>query len=115
MLNYDNWQILKTALGAHRRECRVCRQTERGCAPYQREFHWGKLNYLRWIEHWVESCHPEVERRRRELEKALSEANKALAELEEQKIWDRTALALREELQEGVDRAFQDLVEHYRT
>lgn len=117
MLNYDNWQILKNNLSAHRRECRVCRGSEGGCAPYRREFYWGKLSYLKWIEHWVEREHPEVERRRRQLEASLEAAHAALESFEKKnnEFHDRTTMAVREELNYQIDLAFNKLVLHYRS
>lgn len=117
MLNYDNWQILRDNLGAHRRQCRRCQLTEKGCAPYQREYRWGKINYLRWIENWVEKCHPEQAAQRVALEAELKKAHEDLQEFEEHnKLFsDRTTKAVREELESQIHLAFEALVLHYRS
>jgi hypothetical protein len=115
MLNFDDWQALKSRLSAHRRSCPDCRDSEKGCFPYQREFHWGKISYLKWIESGIEREHPEVERRRLELERARQDTSEHLAALDQAQIWDRAARAARKDLEEQLEEIHQRLVEHYRT
>lgn len=115
MLSFDDWQALKSRLSAHRRSCLECRGSEKGCFPYQRELHWGRVSYLKWVESWVEREHPEVERRRRALEKTRSEVQEHLTALDREQIWDRAARVAREDLEEQLEEIHARLVEHYRT